>query len=136
MNEVNKSFSNVVLCSVLDSACLGSSRLFLIFLFLVKMLILQTYKFLDKLMDLDSLNRIGFRTAYISMSFVSWFTVSLIDLIVNFRDFKVVAQPLIMVTGHVIVITIYWRFVISRARFVQILDDFQSIVDESMSKRL
>lgn len=104
------------------------------------MLILQTYKFLDKLMDLDSLNRngprIGFRTAYISMSFVSWFTVSLIDLIVNFRDFKVVAQPLIMVTGHVIVITIYWRFIISRARFVQILDDFQSIVDESMSKRL
>lgn len=87
-------------------------------------------------MDLDALRRgerwIGFRTAYISVSFLCWFTMSLVDLILNINDFEKIAQPMIMVTGHSIVITIYWRFIISRDRFIKLLDDFQSIVDESM----
>lgn len=87
-------------------------------------------------MDLDALRRnscwIGFRTAYISVSFVCWFTVSLVDLILNFNDLEKIAQPMIMMTGHSIVITIYWRFLTGRDGFVKLMDDFQDIVNESM----
>lgn len=103
----------------------------------LKMSILRTYKLLDDFMDLDAVRRsecwIGFRTAYISVSFLCWFTMSLVDLILNIDDFEKIAQPMIMVTGHSIVITVYCRFIFSRDRFIKLLDDFQSIVDESMS---
>lgn len=44
--------------------------------------------------------------------------------------------PLIMVKGHVIIITIQWQLVLNQYRYKSLLDNLQSIVDESMLELL
>lgn len=104
------------------------------------MIILQTFKSLRNLVELPfnsvRLNEYGskFCDAYVSVSFVAWFMLALVDLIRNAANFKEVCAPLIMVSGHVIITTIYWRFLLKRDGFKSLLDNLQDIVDESTYK--
>lgn len=106
------------------------------------MIILQTCKSLNNLVELPfnsvRLNEFGskFCDACVSVSFVAWFIfmLVLVDLIRNAANFKKVCAPLIMVSGHVIIITIYWRFLRERDGFKSLLDNLQDIVDGSTQK--
>lgn len=97
---------------------------------------LQTYSFLDHLLGLDAVRRrdpwTRLRAVYISLSFVTWFTLSFVDFVLHVRNFNDVGEALIMVTGHSIVITIYWRFLFNHDQFILLLDEMQTIVDESV----
>lgn len=65
-----------------------------------------------------------------------WFTLAFVDYIININNFMEACIPLIMVKGHVIIITIQWQLVLNQYRYKSLLDNLQSIVDESMLELL
>lgn len=108
----------------------------------MKMIILQTYTFLLNValspfgsVGINKCSRI-FRDVSIFLSFVMWFTLAFVDYIININNFMEACIPLIMVKGHVIIITIQWQLVLNQYRYKSLLDNLQSIVDESMLELL
>lgn len=99
------------------------------------MLILQTYKFLDDLIDFGAFCRndgwVGFRAPFVSMTLILWFLFSVLDFVSNIGNLNDLGPSLVMMSEHMMTMTIYFHFLFNHDRFISLLGDLQSIVNES-----
>lgn len=101
------------------------------------MLILQKFNLLANLMDLGSFQRnnwrIGFRATYILLTEIAWFLFAVFSLILgDDNNSTKLGTPLIKFHGDITIIAIYTKFLFHHDHFILLLDDLQSIVNDSM----
>lgn len=101
---------------------------------LLKMIILQAFKSLERLMDFDAFHRhdrtFSIRAAYVTWAVVSWVCMCFVDLILNIHDFRGAAMSMNLLCGIWLTVPLYWRLLINHDRCISLLDDFQVIVND------